>query len=143
MILKFEQTLTPIVGDTLITAGNFESLCTRLIQHYSDQIVLYADRIGLINLNEDDPMIGFSVFIRFDIGKKEVTENGDIIYPITLSSFDIGYDYDLFMALTNHYAEHIKFHKFIHVCVGHSELGGCALRPVFPRLNSKFKYSEN
>ena len=143
MILKFEQTLTPIVGDTIITTENFESLCSRLVIHYSDQIVLYANRIGLIDLHGEDPILGYPVFIRFDIGNKEVTSNGDIIYPITLSSFDVRYDYDLFMALTIHYGDNIKFERFINVCVGHSKIGACAVRPVISELKSKFEYSEN
>ena len=143
MILKFEQTLTPIVGNTIITADNFESLCSRLVKHYSDQIVLFANRIGLIDLHGEDPILGYPVFIRFDIGNKEVTSNGDIIYPITLSSFDVGYDYDLYMALTNHYGDNINFDRFINVCVGHSKIGACAVRPVGPLLKSRYEYSEN
>jgi len=143
MILKFEQTLTPIVGDTIITTDNFESLCSKLVKHYNDQIVLYANRIGLIDLDMEEPILGYPVFIRFDIGKKEVTSNGDIIYPITLSSFDVGYDYDLYMALAHHYSDKIKFERFINVCIGHYEMGACAVRPLLPILKAKFKYSEN
>jgi len=143
MILKFKQTLTPIVGNTLITTENFESICSRLVEHYRDQIVGYSDRACLINLDSDNPILGWSVFVRFNIGTKEVTDNGDIIYPITLSTFDVGYDRNLFLSLTNHYGEMIKFDRFINVCIGYADIDACALRPLSATLSPKYKYSKN